>query len=75
MVLVLELSRDIASPPEWVRATVSRPGTEGAMNKVWPTPLGFLDGPLLADIAAYVAQVATMGFLTSDGVQGSLSDP
>lgn len=72
---VIELERDKAAPPLWIRTTVSLPGRDGTMTKVWDLPAGHMRHGDWEDCMAWVLKTLDGAVACAIGVQGVLGQP
>lgn len=54
--LVMEVDVDRSAPAQWVRITVSRPGTDGTLSRTWEAPGGVLSESVATDLTFWWCQ-------------------
>lgn len=72
LLLCLELEREAADIPKYLRILFSVPGRESVKTKVWATPSGYLTDAQLADVIAWIGEHCTDAVITGYGVQSCL---
>ena len=72
VMFVIEVERDVNTPPEFIRATFSIAGRESPARKVWMLRNGCVSDIQLLDIVSYLDQWVTDAMVGQVGVQSTL---
>lgn len=69
IMLVVEIERDVYHPPKWVRATVSRPGTQGVISRVFSTDGDRVTPKEVNSLTSWVQISINNAMATTEGIQ------
>ena len=77
VMLVIELERDVYYPPKFLRLTISRPGTQGAMTRVFSTAGERVTTRDIEQVIGWISSSLSNALSSTEGIQTviDLDDP